>query len=101
MDYRGCFGCLFAPVPLPVVWVVSAYCIILSRADAEMLAIHLSIFPVSAEVANQTNIIFQNATSGGKELNPVALSQKKTPTLMSADFNSTASDSTVCRIRVF
>jgi len=66
---------LFAPVQLPVVWVVSAYCIILSRAHAEVLAIHLSIFPVSDEVANQTNIIFQNATLSDKELNPVVLTQ--------------------------
>lgn len=34
-------------------------------------------FPVSVEVANQTNIIFQNATLGGKELNPVVLTQPK------------------------
>jgi len=40
-----------------------------------MLAIHLSVFPMSAEVANQTNIIFQNATLGGKELNSVVLTQ--------------------------
>lgn len=30
---------------------------------------------MSAEVANKTNIIFQNATLGGKELNSLALSQ--------------------------
>lgn len=40
-----------------------------------MLAIHLGIFPLSAEAANQTNIIFQNATLGGKELNTIVLSQ--------------------------
>lgn len=77
MDYRGFFCSLFAPVPFLVVWVVSAHYIILSRAHAEMLAIHLSIFLMSAEVANETNIIFQNATSGGKELYPVVLIQTK------------------------
>lgn len=53
---------LFAPVPFPVIWAASAYYIILSEAHAEMSVIHLSIFPMSAEGANQTNIIFQNAT---------------------------------------
>lgn len=75
MDYRGFFCSLFAPVPFLVVWVVSAHYIILSRAHAEMLAIHLSIFPMSAVVVNQTNVIFQNATFGGKELYPVVLIQ--------------------------
>lgn len=67
----------FCALPIPVVWVVSAYCIILSRAHAEMFAINLSIFSVAAEVASQTNIIFQNATFGGKELNVIVLSQLK------------------------
>lgn len=82
MDYRGFFCSLFAPVPFLVVWVVSAHYIILSRAHAEMLAIHLSIFLMSAEVANETNIIFQNATSGGKELYPVVLIQTKKHTCL-------------------
>lgn len=40
---------------------------------------------MSAEVANQTNIIFQNATLGGKELNPAVLTQLKKTKIMFAD----------------
>lgn len=46
-----------------------------SKTHADMLAIHLSVFPMPAEVANKTNIIFQNATLGGEELYPVVLTQ--------------------------
>lgn len=108
MDYLGCFSCLFAPVPLSIVWVVSAYCIILSWAHAEMLAIHLGIFPLSAEVANQTNIVFQNATLGVRGVNPKSIfsqekknNPKSTQNPHACRFNSTESDWTVYAIKVF
>lgn len=52
---------------------------------------------MSAEVANETKIIFQNATSGGKELYPVVLIQTKKNTFV-CQFNDTESDSTVHKI---